>query len=362
MERKLASIQKILKIEPIPNADKIVVATVLGWEVVVKIDEFKVGDKIIYLEVDSIVPRDNPYFEFMMDRKYRVRTIKLRKQVSQGLIIPLTLLPPGKYEEGMDVTDILKVTKYDPQLQEEKELQNRMPHSKIGKFFMRFKWYRRYFTHKEKSWPSFIKKTDEERIQNMPWILTKAKGEKFYYTEKLDGQSATFFLVKRPLKYFKFYSKWEYGVCSRNIRLSKKDNSNYWRISDMYQIKKVLEVIQKQVGAKHIVLQGEIIGEGIQKNKYKLKGIDFHAFNLFINDANMSIISIRKILSQYNMKVVPILHENYYLPETVQELVKECIGKSKIYDRKREGIVIRDYSNNISFKVINPEFLLEEKE
>ena len=112
--RRLATIQKILDLKPIPNADNILCATVQGWELVVKKDEFKIGDLCVYIEIDSIVP-DKPEFEFLRDRKFRVKTIKLRKQISQGLALPLSILPQGKYKEDDDVTEILGVIKYDPE-------------------------------------------------------------------------------------------------------------------------------------------------------------------------------------------------------------------------------------------------------
>jgi len=139
--RNLASIQKITELRPIKGADKIEVAQILGWEVVVKKDEFKVNDLIVYIEVDSIVPEKSE-FEFLRERKFRVRTIKLRKQISQGIAFPLNILPEKKRKlsENFDVTEILGITKYDPQLQEESKLKDfsNKKHSK----FINFKWKR----------------------------------------------------------------------------------------------------------------------------------------------------------------------------------------------------------------------------
>ena len=142
--RKLATVQKISKVEKIENADKIEKVYVNGWEVVVKKGEFKENDLIVFVEIDSIVP-ERPEFEFLRDRKFRIRTVKLRKQISQGLVCPLSILPNKKWKEGDDVTDILGVKKYDPELEEENNLikNNKKKYKNpIIKYFMRFKWFR----------------------------------------------------------------------------------------------------------------------------------------------------------------------------------------------------------------------------
>ena len=177
MTRKLAHIEYITDIQPIPKADLIAVATVLGWKVVVKKGEFKVGDKVVYVEVDSIMPA-LPQYEFLKERKYRIRTIKLKGQVSQGLVLPLSSLPEGwkKLSIGQDVTDALSIVKYDPQAEDESS-QNT---SSFVKFMKRFKWYRKFFMNKKKGgFPDWIKKTDEERIQNMPQILSDYRHDLF---------------------------------------------------------------------------------------------------------------------------------------------------------------------------------------
>lgn len=149
--RKLATIRTISDIRPIPGADRIEVAQVDGWECVVQKGEFQIGQLIVYVEVDSIMP-ERPEFEFLRDRKFRVRTIKLRKQVSQGLVLPMSILPPGKYAQDMDVTEVLGIKKYDPQAEQERMLlacadDNRVnQHGKLFQFMMRFRWFR-------KCWP-----------------------------------------------------------------------------------------------------------------------------------------------------------------------------------------------------------------
>jgi hypothetical protein len=188
--RTLASVQKIANIREIAGADNIAVADVLGWEVVIRKEDFQVGDKCVYIETDSIMPV-LPQYEFLKQRKYRIRTIKLKGQVSQGLCLPLSSLGSGSYSEGDDVTEIMKIRKYDPEGDKEARLQaleDSRNKNRIDKYLKRFNWYRRFFTKAgQRGWPAFIKKTDEERIQKMPWICDQEKGTEFIFTEKLDG-------------------------------------------------------------------------------------------------------------------------------------------------------------------------------
>lgn len=363
MSRKLASIQVVRNLKPIKDADKIECAEILGWEVVVKKDEFKMGDLVVYIEIDSIVP-DKPEFEFLRDRKFRVRTIKLRGQVSQGLVLPLSILPKGNYKEDDDVTEIIGVKKYDPQAEVEQKLVEQKlqyTNNKIHKFFSRYPWYRKlFFKPKKGSFPSFIKKTDEDRIQLFPHICEQQKDTTFIVTEKLDGQSATYFLVKKPKKFLLFGGKYEFGVCSRNLHLPKEDNSSYWIIARQYDIKRVLESI---IGDNQfVVLQGEILGTGIQKNKYQVNGYDFYAFNLIYPNRKVDSVQAKELLFDLGINFVPILDTNFKLLSTIPEMVNYAKGKSTLLPIDREGVVIRNYDKDISFKVINPEFLLKNDE
>ena len=364
--RKLASVQRILELNPIPNADKIMCAKVQGWELVVKKDEFKVGDLCVYIEIDSIVP-NKPEFEFLRDRKFRVRTIKLRKQISQGLALPLSILPKGDYKEEDDVTEILGVKKYDPEGDKERALiETKMTKSKnpLHKMLGQYKWYRDLFMKgKDKNFPSFISKTDETRIQNMPWVCEREKNTLFSVTEKIDGQSATYFLKKNKLKGLNrlFGKKYTFGVCSRNIYLYNPNNSSYWTIARQLHIE---DILKKLIGKEEfVVLQGEITGEGIQGNKYKVTGYDFHAFNLKYPTKQISSGQAKDILNAYDIKFVPILDEQFKLKATVSEMVEYAKSqKSTLLNILREGVVIRNNEKGLSFKVINPEFLLKNED
>lgn len=355
--RKLAHVEKIVSLTPIEGADRIEVATVLGWQcVVAKTDNFEVGQNIVYIEVDSIVP-EKPEFEFLRDRKFRVRTIKLRKQISQGLVLPLSVLPEGRYKEGQDVTDLLEILKYDPQAQQEFEETDSRMKNPFVKFMSRFKWYRRMFLQKRKGgFPDWIVKTDEERIQNMPRVLVNEANTRFEITEKLDGQSVTFFLKKNKQKLFG--EQYDFGVCSRNNRLAKPDNSSWWTIARELNIEKVL---QSLIGDdEYIVLQGEILGTNIQGNKYKVKKYQFFAFNLITPTKKYSYEEMFNFLP---LPLVPLLELGCYLPDNVKDMVEYSKGKSTYNTETiREGIVVRNYEKNISFKVINPEFLLKNNE
>jgi len=358
--RKLASIREIKAIKPIEGADLIECAIIDGWEcVVAKKDNFSVGDKIIYIEIDSIVP-EKPEFEFLRERKFRVRTIKLRKQISQGLVLPTSFLPEGEYNVGDDVTDILGITKYDPEAEQERANADRTVNRQknpVVKFLMRFKWFRQiYVKPKKELFPAWIVKTDEERIQNKPEMFEGERklGTEFSVTEKLDGQSATFFL-ERIRK-----NKFEFGVCSRNMRLPRPDNSSWWSVAKQIDAENVLKSLTGYANNR-IVLQGEIIGEGIQGNKYKVKGYDFYAFNLILNGTKIPTGMMEIFLEQYNIKTVPLLENKFTLTDDIPSLVEYAKGKSAIANVQREGVVMRNYVRNISFKVINPEFLLAEK-
>lgn len=375
MSRKLASIQIINDIKPIPNADRIELAFVLGWEVVINKNEFQIGDKAVYIEVDSILP-PKPEFEFLKDRKYRIRTIKLKKQISQGICFPLNILPINKkYNVGDDVTDIIGIIKYDPEkVEEEKELYNDNKNRKlnfIDKIFKRYKWYRKLFlesTKKKYSWPSFISKTDEERIQNMPEVCEKYKDIEFSATEKLDGTSCTFFIKKDKTSFLK--TNYQYGVCSRNMQRKENPNCKYWKMFKQYNFQSILKNMfemrndKRKIGyvenLDNIVIQGEIIGPNIQGNKYKLTVNEFRVFNIKINGKLLSNSEIFNICVIYNLHYVPIVFENFKLKLNVHDNVILSQGYSLINpDIPREGIVIRNNEYNVSFKIINPEFLLK---
>ena len=372
-ERKLAHVELISEIKEIPGAQNIEVAQVLGWQCVVKKGEFKAGDKIIYIEVDSVVP-DKPEFEFLRERKFRIRTIKLRGQISQGLVIPLKGTSIGhEIPVGTDVTGYLGITKYlSPSEQEEINQQERKLASeknKLKKFMMRYSWFRRLFlSRKQKDgFPYWVSKTDEERIQNIPQVLKQFKDKEVYVTEKVDFQSVTFtgkmvpkfngWLGKLiPIKEYKFV------VCSRNLTNNDK-NSLYWKIAKKYNIEQILRENPT------LTIQGEQGDTKVQGNKYGIKEPTLWVFNIIDHEKNyyFNHLEIDSFCAEHGLNMVPLL-DNYSfknlsdLGSTVQELVEFSKGKSVIADIPREGIVVRCIENGkklLSFKVINPDFLLK---
>jgi RNA ligase (TIGR02306 family) len=360
MERKLVSVRTISDIQPIEGADMIELAIVDGWKVVVaKNVGHKVGDKVIYCEIDSFLPiRDE--FEFLRKSSYkkmggeegfRLKTIKLRGQVSQGLILPLSVLKStdivkvttvktewgNQYElfaedgepmveVGDDVTEVLGVVKYEPPIPAELS-------GKVKGFF-----------------PSFLRKTDEERVQNLTkeYENYKSLGRKFYVTEKLDGSSSTF-----------YYKDGVFGVCSRNLELIETEGNTFWKVARELD----LENKMRDFGV-NISLQGELIGEGIQGNPYKIKGQTVRFFNLFDIDLQVyhSLAHLDRALGVMGLKMVPIVDEFFELPDTIEKLLQYAEDKSVLNSNfDREGVVIRSNDRTISFKVISNKFLLNEK-
>jgi RNA ligase (TIGR02306 family) len=329
--RKLASIQRIKNIEPIEGAEAIEKATVLGWQLVIRKGEFKVGDLCVYVEIDSVLP-NKPEFELIRAKTNRIKTIKLRGQISQGICFPLDVLPKGiDFVEDMDVTELLGVTKFEPPI----------PANLAGEMKGLF--------------PSFIPKTDETRVQVLEGLLQNYEGTSCYITEKLDGSSVTFYLKDG-----------EFGVCSRNLDLLYSESNSMWKFAIENDIERKLKSLNK-----NIALQGEIIGEGIQKNKYKQRGQTIYFFNVFDIDsyAYLSLNEVKILMKELELNMVPVLDENYFLESSVESVIiksqlRSVLNKETI----AEGIVIRPVeekmdksimNERISFKAINPNFLIK---
>jgi len=370
MDRVLAHIEKIHNIRPIMGADRIEQVNVLGWNVITKKGEFKDGDLGVYIEIDSRVPSDNPEFEFLESKHFKVKTMNMRKTTSQGLVLPLSILPDNHYVIGDDVTEILGITKiledYEPpKVDMIVKIQGRhkkLFKNKLFKRLIKHQWFKDFVIHMLKpkvnlnKFPYWVVKTDEERVQNMPNVLQNKAP--FMVTEKLDGTSTTFTLKKVK------NNKYQFIICSRSVAQptpSKKcfyDDNVYWEMALKYNVESTLRDL---IGDNdYITLQGETVGETIQKNKYHITGRDFYAFNLIKEkDGKIDSISARDILSKYGIKFVPIVQTDYILPDTIDELMTFSTGKSNIYDTLREGYVYRNYDLGISFKCVSNEFLLQ---
>lgn len=328
--RKLVTIQKIREVCPIENADAIEVVRVLGWSVVIKKGEFKLGDSVVYAEIDSLLP-DREEFEFLRERKFRVKTIKLRGQISQGICFPMSILPEGEYAEDDEVTEILGVKKYEPPI----------PACLDGQM----KGYM----------PAFIQKTDETRIQILQHKLTEYKGTRCVYTEKLDGTSTSYYLRDG-----------EFGVCTRELDLLEDDRNTLWQNARKLDLENKLRML-----GRNLAIQGETIGDGIQSNKYNLgqNVRKFYVFNIF--DINkycyLGYEELIEIVNILGLEIVPVLDIDFELIDDIDKLVELSKGLSVLNPKvKREGIVIKSYVEvndinigRVSFKVINPEFSLK---
>jgi len=349
--RKLASVQLINQVEPIANADAIERVRILGWWVVAKKGEFHVGDRIVYCEIDSLLP-ERPEFEFLRKSSYkaaifdadgtvsqpagfRIRTVKLRGQVSQGICFPLSLLPTGaSTDEGTDATELLGIRKYEPPV----------PVCLGGK--------------RKGSFPDFIPKTDELRVQVVEPFLARYQGRTFYLTEKLDGTSFSAFLRQGV-----------FGVCGRNFWIDETDDSNALvRLAQQLSLADKLQAIQRAHGFD-VALQGEVIGPAIQGNKYRLKSHALHVFNVINLDQGRLVdhADMLRLLKDNGLDAVPQLG-TLELNHSVDELVSLAIGCSALNPQtQREGVVLRplteeldsDFGARVSFKAINPSFLLK---
>lgn len=339
--RKLASIQTILSLTPITGADKIELAKILGWNLVVKKGEFNAGDKCVYVECDSILP-EKPEFEFMRPRGFRVKTVRLRGQISQGICFPTSILPKDITDAlgygdwiDMDISETLGIVKYEPPV----------PANLGGTVKGNF--------------PLFLCKTDETRVQILQPVLDKYKGTICYEMEKADGSSTTYFIKENV-----------FGVCSRNLEITETEGNSFWKVAREMDIENKLRSL-----GYNCALQGELIGEGVQHNKYKLKGQKVLFFSLFNIDKfeYAGFEKFKSTLLELDLPMVPIISNDYVLENDIEALVKRSIGKSALNpDVWREGIVIRPleetidhevsnehlHKDRVSFKTINPEFLI----
>jgi RNA ligase (TIGR02306 family) len=362
MKRKLASLQRIKEIRPIPDADAIEVCVVNGWQCVSKKGEFKEGDLCVYFEIDSYLPIEDKY-EFLRGSSYkamkmpngliieegfRLKTIRLRGQISQGLVLPLNLFDlPADIQYQDDVTDILNVIKYDPPI----------PAHLSGQI--------------KGDFPDFIKKTEQERIQNIFDKLKQTDDDtEWEVSIKLDGTSCTYFII-RPEDIDKFHPKIDYtddqevdyfkeygyiGHCSRNLE-TKNTRITPWIVG-----KELLESMKNSNSS--FAIQGELIGSGIQKNNEKLKNQEFYCFDIWdINKQEyMSKVERDQICKNLNIKQVPTL-ENVKLSKfkTIDDILEFSDGSSLNTSSRREGLVFKSVCGKKSFKVISNRYLLGEK-
>lgn len=338
--RNLVSIQIIKNLESIENSDFLEKATILGWSAVVKKDQFKIGDPCVFFEIDSLLP-DEPRYEFLKKnswntqrQKIRIKTAKLRGCLSQGLVMPLSDFPELTcILPATDVTDELNVEKYEPILSPQLA-------GNVNSF----------------NWP--ITKTDEARVQSNPKaFLNSIHGKPYYISVKIDGTSSSFILNTDGV----------YHVCSHNYSIKENPDNTYWKISNFYDIEKVLRRHQENTG-EYLAIQGEIAGPGIQSNKLGLAVNELYIFNIVNvkNNERFSLDDCRKFCFDNDLEFVIVIEEGSSFPyETQEEMLNLAKGKYLDFfmradkNQDREGIVVRTKDQEITFKVINNDFLLK---
>ena len=383
--RALAYTARCDAIEKIEGADNIELMNVLGWKVITKIGEFKEGDLCVYFEIDSKLP-EKEWSAFMAPKHYKVKTMKLGKfkVISQGLALPLSIFDVDiPNEEGIDVTELLGVTyavdednirkskpnpdaKYNAMAARHKNIFKK----KWARWLMRRKWGRKLmffiFGRKKdnpRGWPThfkYIHKTDEERCENIPWVLKLT--DPLVVTEKLDGTSCTYILERK-----KGRDKFEFYVLSRNVRQQDEnqktyhDHNIYWDLAFKYDIEnKLKEYLKQWPHLDYVCIQGEGVGS-VQGNPLKLDEDDLYVFN-FIESENGRYDSVygKAVVETMGMKWVPILDENYHMPDNMEDFKKYADGPSAVNPKvKREGVVIRNPKDDFSFKNVSREYLLK---
>jgi RNA ligase (TIGR02306 family) len=339
-ERKLASIQKITEILPIDGADKIVCVKILGWQCVALKTEFKVNDACVFFEIDSVLPiaQWNDHLRKEPNKPLRIKTIRLRGQLSQGLAMPMSIIPTGEYEVGQDVTELVGVTKYEPVV----------PAHLSGMAKGNF--------------PAFLHKTDETRLQSEPRVLDEAisKGLVLVGTLKMDGTSFTAYRRDD-----------EFGVCSRNLDLKETEDNAHWRMARKLKLEEIL-----RSEPSNLSIQGEIVGPSIQANRLGLSESKLYLFNLFDIDTGkyLSHTELSAFAEKHGLKVVPTVYRldfgGVVGPRDVNHLLN--IANNLNYDNgtPAEGIVWRSMcethsdvlKGRLSFKTISNRYLEKYKE
>lgn len=336
--RKLASIRRIKEIKKIDGADKICAYNVDGWWVVDAIDRYQISDLVVYIEIDSWVPHDLAPFlskgkeprEYEGIKGERLRTVKLRGQVSQGLILPIDPtcnMIESSLMEGLDVTFPLNIRKYEPPI----------PAQLAGLIKGNF--------------PAWGYKTDQERCQNLVKEIQQAYDDdiKFEVTIKLDGSSMSVGQFED-----------ETVVCSRNLSLKLDQDANTF-----VNTARKDGLLEKVVDLKHIMISGELMGPGIQKNREGLKEHEFFVFDIFDpkTSAYISTESRYCIVESLGVKHVPILHKSITLRElgldSIEKILEFADGPS-LNASTREGVVFKSIDGSFSFKAISNKFLLKD--
>ena len=366
--RKLASVQVIADVQPIDGADTIVKVRINDWWCVAKKGEFQVGDLCVYHEIDSLLPMGTHY-DFLSPRGtkkseledgtivegYRLKTIKLRGQISQGLALPISIItdsdpfffaihdnliePNGV---GTDVTSLLGVHKY------EQPLSPQLKGKARGNF------------------PSFLRKSDQERCQNLRKDIWTAfvNEDKFQVTVKLDGSSMTIFQIGEE-QAENYGTESRFGVCSRNLELQKDEGNAFWSVALRDKMAETMQSLEKDYA-----MQGELISPSIQGNFEGVSRPDFYVYNMFDikNQCWVSPIGVEDYASTLGLNHVPILHKSVTLrtlfPDATEDTIVQSLltfadGPSAFGGKFREGLVFKREDGKFSFKAISNKYLLK---
>ena len=402
--RELAYVVNIDAIEPIQGSDNCECAVVGGWHVMVRKNEFKAGDPAIYFEIDSYLDPSNPAFAFMERKKYKVKTQRYTfggkgNFISQGLLMSAANFEKQGWwknelnhiidsngnvhkadDESRFLTKQLGVTyyiaedntrkansvdKYKKMAQRNGKLFSHQPF----RWLMKRAWGRKLLfvffgrkRDKKSGWPAWVVKTDEERVQNMPWILNDK--EPWIATEKIDGTSTTF-----TMKRGKWPHKDEFYICSRNVVFDKPDKACFYDTNVYTEMAEKYDIYNKMkdllynhfTDCEWITIQGETYGPGIQKRDYHAPEHAFMAFNFITSkDGRWGTEKMVDLLQGHmNIPCVPVLDTNFTLPDTVEELLAYATAESVCDHDLREGIVFRSKDGSKSFKAVSNEFLLK---
>lgn len=325
--KNLATIQRVTNVRKHPNADALDLVQVLGWQVVTKRGEYKDGDFCVYVVIDTVLP-ERPEFEFLRNKHFRIKPIRLRGEESAGIVFPTSLVSfcgvtadgrgfffnrkdanghedHGIHEVGDDVSELLGIKHY------EKPVPAELAGQMVGHI------------------PGFLIITDEDNLRTYPDAVPEMYGRPYYITRKEDGSSGTYF-VKGG----------EFGVCSRRIHLKESEGNGFWKIARKYDLAKILPIAFPD---RDIAIQGEVVGPGVQKNPLGLNELDFRLFNIFdiVQRGYLDYGAIVKFCDTYGIPRVPVISEGSAYGYSLEELI--ALAREQKYETggPAEGIVIR---------------------
>lgn len=391
--RKLVTLRQVTEILPIEGADFIELALLDGWQCVVKKGEFQVGAIGVYFEIDSFLDHTKPQFAFLAPRAIkwngkegaRIKSMKLKGNLSQGLLLPLSAWPDvydddGKpMEQGLEgaVVDMMGVDQY--------TLDEANDQLDLTTAFGVDKWEKLLPANlsgtARGNFPSYIRKTDQERVQNLPRLYDKYGDDEFQVSQKLDGSSMTGYIVGPDSRYHEPVNAREggdvfidpdvdrstiYGVCSRNLDLVDTEGNAFWEAAKAYGVHLRAEAIAAYLETPAIAIQGELIGQGIQQNHEKVEGPnEFHVYDIFDIERQRYVhpLIVAEMCEKFGLTHVPIIHESIKLSDYAKdraEILQKAVGPS-IRQKIGEGKVFKLLSDtdDFSFKAISDVYLLK---